>query len=978
MGATGTEGRGRERTRIAVYYAAVAAVTAAAVALAFSLGASRHAEPNVGGIWAITPPDPCLGSGFVLQQSGSFGTIKLLGTGGSTSAVRINRGVITGTISCAGRSERIRGRTAGKPPKLSLDLNGRRVLATNTEQPLPPAGTSPVTPTSLAGAYAVVPPGVCLGASVTLANHGSGHYLLTSGSRKVGVISFDSGSGAVSGTATCPLSGAITIAGVAMNRTVTLVLKKPSGQLVDHVQLQRTRETEDLFAAFFLAVAVVMLLAQLGGRVMIRLGQPRVMGEVLVGILLGPTLLGALAPHVEAALFPVDVIPYIGVAANFGLVFYMFLIGLELDLGSLKGRVLQTMTISNTGVALPMALGTLVAVPLYRLLGTQKSFPAFALFMGVSMSITAFPVLARILVERRMLHSPLGSLAISSAALDDITAWMLVALASAAAGTAANLSVGATILLTVLFVLVMATLVRPLLARVAVAFGETGSVPVGWIVAIFAGVLLSAYITETIGVAIIFGGFIIGTIMPRDAGLTEDVTRRLDSFVATVLLPLFFASTGLNTNVLLLNRSDLILITLLLIGVAIVAKFGATLLAGRVTGLGWRDASVLGSLMNTRGLTELIVLNLALQFGVISIALFAALVVMALVTTFMTGPLVNALDPRRRLQADPGDALEAALAQPAPAPPPQQKILVAPDSRAGLDRLLAIAEPLARSQPPRELVIVRLLKPTAGTEIRGGLQTERRALRDASAELSLLREALAARGVSARGAALTSTDPGSDIAKLADREGVDLVLLDGRRPLVGSAIPGGDIRAILDRAEPDVVVLVAQEQHRLPPLLGAPIVVPFGGASHDWAAVELGAWLSSAFDAPLLLVGAARSADPAPDEGDASRLLANASLMLQRFYGVDSEPVITERGAAGVLAAAQGAGLIVVGLSDRWREEGLGETRAQLARSAPAPILFVRRGSRRGALAGRDDVTRFTWSGAGSSGTILNAPPAAE
>ena len=186
---------------------------------------------------------------------------------------------------------------------------------------------------------------------------------------------------------------------------------------------------------------------------------------------------------------------------------------------------------------------------------------------------------------------------------------------------------------------------RRLLARASTAYDEAGRVPGAWIVAIFAGVLLSAYTTEVIGIALIFGAFVMGAIMPRHAGLTEDVTHRIEDFVVFLLLPLFFCFTGLRTNVLLLDRAELLLLTLVLIVVAIVCKFGGTLLASRVTGLGWRESAVIGTLMNTRGLTELIVLNLALEKGVISEALFAMLVIMALVTTFMAGPLLNLLDP---------------------------------------------------------------------------------------------------------------------------------------------------------------------------------------------------------------------------------------------------------------------------------------------------------------------------------------------
>jgi len=279
--------------------------------------------------------------------------------------------------------------------------------------------------------------------------------------------------------------------------------------------------------------------------------------------------------------------------------------------------------------------------------------------------------------------------------------------------------------------------------------------------------------------------------------------------------------------------------------------------------------------------------------------------------------------------------------------------------------LLDIAERLAASEPPRELIVLRLLESGPGTQLRGGLKSESRRLQGATRELQTVRRDLASRGVHARTAALTSIDPAADIVKIAEREQVDLVMLDGRRRLVGAAIPAGPLRGVLERAAPDVVVLASGDPSRVPPEPGAPIVVPFGGAPHDWAALELGAWLSTAFDAPLRLLGTVKAEDLDDPDEDPSRLLANASLMLQRFIGVESEPVIVEAGEPGLLEAAQGSALLVVGLSDRWTTEGLGQMRGQLARAAPAPILFVRRGTRPGVLAGRDDVTRFTWSVSG-------------
>ncbi|HEX5898648.1 MAG TPA: universal stress protein, partial [Solirubrobacteraceae bacterium] len=246
---------------------------------------------------------------------------------------------------------------------------------------------------------------------------------------------------------------------------------------------------------------------------------------------------------------------------------------------------------------------------------------------------------------------------------------------------------------------------------------------------------------------------------------------------------------------------------------------------------------------------------------------------------------------------------------------------------------------------------------------RGGLQTERFQLDGAAAEVDLVRADLLARGVPARAVAFTSTDVGRDLAKLAEREDVDLVLLDGRRPFRGDGVPRGEIGSVLRRAPSDVAVLVAREDAVIALGPEAPLVVPFGGAEHDWAALELGAWLAASTGAPLRLLGAAGEGD---GEDDASRLLATASLLVQRFVGVAAEPLLAESGREGLVQAAAGAGLLVIGLSDRWREEGLGPVRHEIAGAAPAPILFVRRGLRPGALAPRTDVTQFTWSHVGA------------
>jgi hypothetical protein len=425
--------------------------------------------------------------------------------------------------------------------------------------------------------------------------------------------------------------------------------------------------------------------------------------------------------------------------------------------------------------------------------------------------------------------------------------------------------------------------------------------------------------------------------------------------VVTVLLPLFFVVTGLRTEVNALNRPILWAVTLLLIAVAITGKFVGAMLAARYGGFSLRDSAAIGALMNTRGLTELIVLNIGLDLGVISTQLFTMLVVMALVTTFMAGPILRLIDPRHELSEPVEEELRQAQ-RAAPVPAPARAILVAPQDEKNLDALLDLAEPLAKTTPPRELVIAQVVIPdrfVTGTSLDAG------EVATTSQRLDERRAELAERGIVSRAVAFTSILPGQDYVSLASEEEVDLVLLDGRRPLLGEGIPRGPVGQVLDEAPCDVAVLV--ERPGMPPIDAQhPVMVPFGGGEHDWAALELAAWIASAHETPLQLLGAA---DGANGDGDASRVLSSASLVVQQLAGVETEAVFFELASDGLLKATQNAGLLVIGLSERWRDEGLGPVRAAIAKAAPAPILFVRRGTRPGALAPRTgDLTKFAWS----------------
>jgi Kef-type K+ transport system membrane component KefB len=891
---------------MAIGYVILLAAAAAVVVVAFVAGSGLRPAPYVAAAYSVTDGDRCLGTSVRLVQSGQFVNLEPEGSTPVGGKLRFTGDILAGQVTCSDGGSRSAKLTVAPGAGLVGRVGGDPVkLDFRTVLPGPAGGRGEATEEAEAQPAEAARP------------------------------------------ATAPDAG-----------------EEGRGP-------RRTGDglsAEETFGRLMLAIAVVILAGRLIGAGTSRVGQPRVMGEVLAGILLGPTLLGAVAPSAQTAVFPPEIIPLLSAGADIGLAFYMFLVGLELDLRMLRGRFEQAAFISHGSIAVPMALGIAAAVPVYVLVGPAREFIPFALFMGVSMSITAFPVLARILVERRMLRRPVGAMAMGAAAVDDVTAWALLALtsgvATATAGGGGGGGVGLGLLriigLAILFCLIMAIPARRLLSRVADAYDEAGHVPAGWIAAIFVGVLLSAYLTSAIPIAAIFGAFVMGLVMPRRADLTHDVSRRLEDFVTTVLLPLFFVTTGLKVRVGLLDRPFLWLITAGLIVVAIVGKWAGAMLTARYTGMRWRESAVIGALMNTRGLTELIVLNLGLELGLITPVLFAMLVLMALVTTFMAGPTLRLIDRRGQFSAPAEEELQEAAA-PSPGPRPERAILVAPQDERNLDALVGLAEPLARSEPPREVILARLLEPPRAAT--SALRSSDRAVAEATAELVRRRDELAAKGVVARAVAFTSADPGADAVRLATDEDVDLVLVDGRRPLLGEAVPRGDVGTLLQDAPGDVAVLV--ERGGRPPQIDAdhPVVVPFGGADHDWAALELAAWLASDRGAGLRLLGT--RADPAAGERDASRLLANASLVVQQLAGIPTEPVLIPPGRQGVLEAAAGSGLLVVGLSERWRAEGLGPLRSEIARHAASPVVFVRRGQRPGALAPRDDVTRFTWSRVG-------------
>jgi Kef-type K+ transport system membrane component KefB len=396
-----------------------------------------------------------------------------------------------------------------------------------------------------------------------------------------------------------------------------------------------------------LQIAVILMVAHLFGALFRRLGQPRVIGEMVAGILLGPSVAGWLYPAFFSNLFPPASLAHLNILSNLGLVLFMFLVGLSLNAKALQNYGHAAVLTSHVSIALPFVLGAALALHIYRdFSGPGVSFTAFALFMGSAMSITAFPVLARILTERSLLRTRVGTLAIACAAVDDVSGWCILAyIAAVVRASHTALPVWLTLSGLVTFVCVMLLFVKPLLHRVERLLLRGGMAGEQSLVLLLLLILWSSLITDILGIHLLFGSFLVGVITPKGDRVVQYLHERLEATTLLVLLPIFFTLTGLRTNIGLMSSGKMWAVFGLILTVAICGKLGGSAMAARLAGLSWRDATAIGTLLNTRGLMELVILNIGLDLGVLTPALFTMMVFMAIVTTFMTSPLLQWLHP---------------------------------------------------------------------------------------------------------------------------------------------------------------------------------------------------------------------------------------------------------------------------------------------------------------------------------------------
>lgn len=402
-----------------------------------------------------------------------------------------------------------------------------------------------------------------------------------------------------------------------------------------------------------LQIITILIFSRLIGFAFRKIGQPMVIGEIFAGIVLGPSVLGTLLPEVSAFLFPPSTLMNLQFLSQIGLMLFMFIIGMELDITVLRRRLSEAVLLSHSSIALSFFLGVGFSYFIYAGFAPQGvTFTAFALFVGIAMSIMAFPVLARILQERNLTRTPLGYLALTTAAVDDITAWCMLAvvIAIVKAGTVLNASF--TIGMVILYIVFMLKFLQPLLQRLGRLYISAESVNKTFVAFIFMVLMFSSFLTEVIGIHALFGAFLAGVIIPSEKNFKSMIAEKVEDVSLVLLLPLFFVFTGLRTQIGLINHPEQWLICIMIVGLSVTGKFGGSFIASRYLKLPWKNSFSLGVLMNTRGLMELVVVNIGYDLGVIGPEIFAMLVIMALVTTFMTGPAMEIIERIFRKEAE--------------------------------------------------------------------------------------------------------------------------------------------------------------------------------------------------------------------------------------------------------------------------------------------------------------------------------------
>jgi len=698
-----------------------------------------------------------------------------------------------------------------------------------------------------------------------------------------------------------------------------------------------------------LQVAIIVALSRFMGAVFSKLRQPQVVGEMVAGIMLGPSLFGLLYPAAQGWLFPRQSIEVLNILSQFGVVFFLFLVGLDLDPQLLRSRGRSAVLISVSSIVLPFALGAVLTLLMFAWGGTfdretQRFLPAM-IFMGAAMSITAFPVLARILTERRLHKTEVGAVTIACAAVNDLAAWLILALAVGVAHASGAGAAMRTAAYAAAYVAGMFFLVRPFLGRLQLLYERQGRLAQGVIAVIFLMVLGSAMLTDVIGIHAMFGAFFLGFVMPKGTDFVRHLGEKLEDFVVVLLLPIFFAYAGLRTRLGLLGEPGLWTQAALVIAVACLGKFGGTAGAARLLGSSWREASAMGVLMNTRGLMELVILTVGLQLGVINDTVFTIMVLMALVTTFMTTPLLHWVYPPRLL---------APAEETGPAAPGGYRVLIpVADPRSG-GPLLRLADVLTGpGTGARAIYSLHLGRPVAADAYRRVSLPRRSpgapatpveaAADDAEASLVPLLEQARSHGVPVEPISFVSRDVAADIGRVARAKRVNLILMGFHKPVFSRAILGGTVHRVMTGAEADVGVFVDRGF-----VAARRVLVPFLAGRHDLLAVSLASRFARHAEAEVTVLRVIPPGGTGPrTQGDRARE------DIERVFNdpapapprpLDLRVVEDASPVDAVLRVAGEFDLVIVGVSENWGLEShlFGLRPERVAARSPASLLIVR------------------------------------
>lgn len=547
------------------------------------------------------------------------------------------------------------------------------------------------------------------------------------------------------------------------------------GQWQDFLDSLQYNLTHPL-ALLLVQIITIILVARLFGWICKKIGQPSVIGEMIAGIVLGPSLVGTLFPEYSAMLFPAASLGNLQFLSQIGLILFMYVVGMELDLSVLKNKAKDAVIISHASIIIPFTLGLGLAYLIYEQFAPAGvAFSSFGLFLGIAMSITAFPVLARIVQERGLHRTRIGALVITCAAADDVTAWCILAAVIAIVKAGSFVSSLYIIGLSIAYVFVMLLVVKPFLKRIGELFSHRENITKPVVAIFFLTLLISAYTTEIIGIHALFGAFMAGAIMPENMRFRSIFIEKVEDVSQVMLLPLFFVFTGLRTQIGLLDDPYLWKVCGLIIAVAVAGKFLGSTITARFVGQNWRDSFTIGALMNTRGLMELIVLNIGYDLGVLSTEIFSMMVIMALATTFMTGPALDLIGfiYNRKKNYVPAEIRQVS----------KFKVLVSFDSPEGGKTLLRLANAFVKKLKGNAMVTAMHISPSSEIHTFNLEEYEKESFKPVLAEAENL-------GQKVTTLFKASTDMDIDISTVANKGEFDLVLIDIGRSIFEGTLLG--------------------------------------------------------------------------------------------------------------------------------------------------------------------------------------------